>query len=298
MNVYMNLPSKLGLGIQRVSHAIVSHAPAHVKWVTSAAEADFVIHHVVGVSNFSDTPLDHLIAEQNKPHAIVQYCLRTTEDPTPKFWGSLWAQARVVWSYYDLRAWLREFPEQDELNPGWSGFYYAPLGVDASTFRPDPIGLKLFEIGTSGFVAETEGVRECYDAAVRARRRAMLHLGPDLRLGPGVAYAHGVTDTQLARLWSECLRVAGLRRVEGFELPAAEGLLCGARPVVFDAPHYRQWFGEHADYVAEGPENQVTADLIGLFSNGVRLVSEDERRHVAEIFNWSRIAAGFWERVL
>ena len=63
----------------------------------------------------------------------------------------------------------------------------------------------------------------------------------------------GITDEALAHLYQRCQRVAGLRRVEGFEMPALEGLLRrllrwgGAYPVVMLTPAFNwceqpSWF--------------------------------------------------------
>ncbi len=294
MKVYQNCPVELGRGIQRVREALITHAPGHVTFVMSPHDADFIIHHVVGVQNFSTQPIDEIVCEYpSKRYAMIQYCLRTTENPRASYWRPLWAGAELVWSYYDLNAFLGE----DERYP-LGNFYYAPLGVDTTVFRADPRAPKFFELGTSGYVAETECVQECYNV-VRSRSAGatMLHLGPNLRLGPGVAYVLGVTDEQLARLWSECKWVSGLRRVEGFELPALEGLLCGARPILFDAPHYRNWFGDFADYIPEGPPEAVEAALRQLMMRGVRRVSETERVSAAQRFDWGPIVRGFWKQL-
>jgi len=290
MKVYQDCPPELGLGIKRVVAAIERYAPTDVQFVSWAHEADLVIHHVVGVANFGATPIDKVIADQCRPYAIVQYCFRTTEQPTASWWQPLWRHARAVWSYYDLdRACF------DEFGGTFPRFYYAPLGGDASVFMPPPEGLGVFTVGCSGYVAETEGVHECV-AAAESIGGAVLHLGPELHLGSRVMHVRGIDDQTLARLWGECDYVAGLRRVEGFELPAVEGLLCGARPVCFDAPHYRQWFGDLADYVPEGSPEVVTAALRKLMRQP-RHVSEFEICEARRRFDWQRLVGGFWEMI-
>ena len=129
-------------------------------------------------------------------------------------------------------------------------------------------------------------------------KQQMFHLGPMLNLGPGVSYLLGCTDDEVADMWSQCSYVAGMRRIEGFELPALEGLACGSRPVVFDAPHYRNWFGEHAEYVPETDHDSVVEALKRLFSGRLRPVTESEREAVVRKFDWEVLTKGFWEALL
>lgn len=290
MKVYQNCPKELGRGIKRVAAALERYKPADVQFVAWAHEADLVIHHVVGVSNFGSTPIDRVIADQGRPYAILQYCVRTTERPTAAFWHPIWRGAKTVWSYYDLDRFCF-----DALGHTFPHFYYAPLGADADVFIPSSRAGKLFTIGTTGYVADTECLGECAEAT-RQVGGAMVHLGPDLSLGRHVASYPGVTDETVARLWSECAWVAGLRRVEGFELPAVEGWLSGARPVLLDAPHYRKWFGEFADYVPEAEPYIVTQALRDLFARP-RPVTPAEIAVARERFDWNRLCKGFWERV-
>ena len=290
MKVFQLCPPAFGVGVKRVRDNIGAHAPNGVHFVETPAEADLVIYHVVGVQNMTDTPLDDLIRIIGKPYAIVQYCLRTTEKPTADFWLPLWRGARLVWSYYDLDRWAF-----DQVGHTFPNFYYAPLGANADVFKPSS-DAKRFTIGTSGFVAETEGVAEAY-AATRAVRGAMFHLGPDLALGRRVASLVGLSDEAVARLWSECAYVAGLRRVEGFELPTIEGLLCGARPVCFDAPHYRHWLGDFAEYVPEGDFTSVAQALTALFRGPYRPVTTAEIEAAKVRFDWRTFVHGFWERL-
>jgi hypothetical protein len=176
-------------------------------------------------------------------------------------------------------------------------FFHAPLGVDARVFKPSFPMRKMFLVGTSGYIAETEGVRECHAVAQRLHEQ-MFHLGPDLKLGTGITYVTSIPDSLVAEFWSQCSFVAGLRRIEGFELPVIEGLLSGARPVVFDAPHYTNWFGEFAEVVPEVDVDQVTEHLFNIMSRPVKSVTPAERSHAAQLFDWKTLVTGFWEATL
>lgn len=285
VRVYLECESWMSLGIKRVAKALKTFAPKDVVVVEREEEADFTIVHMVG-----DGQRKHWL-EPKMPYAVVQYCLRTTEFPNTKDWIPVWEAATAVWSYYDLLAKIVE--DQNVTSKGIT-FYHAPLGADASVFVPSRPTRKTYIIGTSGFIAETEGVRECHEAA-RSLERPLFHLGPDLKLGVGVTYVTGVSDILLAELWSQCSFVAGLRRIEGFELPVVEGLLCGSRPIVFDAPHYRQWFSGYAEFIPEVESAEVVEHLRSIMSRPVRAVTAAERADVAKKFDWRTLATGFWE---
>jgi hypothetical protein len=290
------VPDTLSRGIHRVATALARYAPPEIEIVDSALDADIVVVHVIGHGS-----LDGWAFRDDQKMAAIQYCLLTTEDSRPEAWLPFWSRCSVVWSYYDLHAHLET--RREEIGSGgramWSrmNFYHAPLGVDGSVFKPSVPARKLFAIGTSGYIPETEGVRECY-AAASFFKRDLFHLGPRLGLGNGVLYVGGIPDEDVADYWSQCSYVAGMRRIEGFELPALEGLACGSRPVVFDAPHYRRWFGEHAEYVPEADHDTVVEALKSLLSKSVRPVTPAERTHALGIFDWKKLVTGFWENVL
>ena len=281
------VPATLGRGLHRIARALARYAPPEIEIVEDAVSADICVIHVIGHGS-----LDGWTFRDDQKIAAMQYCLLTTEDARPEAWQPFWDRCAAVWSYYDLNQFL-----QDRGFGTLSNFYHAPLGVDGDVFRPSEPARKRFLIGTSGYIAETEGVKECY-AAVRAADRDLFHLGPNLNLGPNVLYMHNIPDEDVADLWSQCSYVVGLRRIEGFELPALEGLACGSRPICFDAPHYRTWFGEHAEYVPEAGFDDVVAALTELLSKPVRPVTPAERAHALATFDWRKLVTGFWEKAL
>lgn len=290
VNVFVGvLPPNLSQGIHRVSRALTQHAPPWVNIVAYPEASDIEVIHVIGHGSMIGKGLGG-----PRDYAMVQYCLRTSEDPTPAAWVPSWAGARLVWSYYNLPEYVAD--------SGWmatSGFnfYLAPLGVDTSIFRRVEGVQKQYIAGTSGYVAPTESVGEVVDAA-RAVGGRVFHLGPNLGFGDIVSAAENVDDWQLSLHWNACWYVSGLRRIEGFELPALEGLVCGARPLLYDLPDYRRWMGEHAVLVPEGTVDEVREFLREVFSNRTRaVVEETERVHVAQRFDWGPIVRGFWDRL-
>lgn len=291
MRVFLNPEDWMSRGIRRVAMALQRYKPAGVTIVEDESQADLSIVHMVG-----DGQRKHWL-EPKRPYAIVQYCLRTTELPNTKDWEAVWRGAKSVWSYYDLPSKMRE-DGYANIDIYSLPFYIRPLGVDFNVFRPSLPVRKPYMIGTSGFIAETEGVKECYAAMQKVARRGQFHLGPFLDLGPNVTYLLNVPDNVVAKQWSQCAYVAGLRRIEGFELPVLEGLACGARPICFDAPHYRQWFGDHVEYVREGTHEEVVEDLVRIFSGECRPILPDEHAYLRATFDWEPLCMEFWKAVL
>ena len=291
MKVYVPRATNLSRAMTRVEQALLANLPLGLVAVPRREDADLVVFHVVG---FPDTLEALAQLRTGQAYALLQYCLRSTQRPSTAAWLPLWAHAAAVWTYYDLAALCAE----DGTSADGLPFYYAPLGANASVFSPE--GPKVephrWKILTSGYVAETEGVREAAEAT-RQLGVKQFHLGPDLGLGPHVTHRLGISDDLLAQVYRSCGFVAALRRVEGFELPAVEGLLCGARPIAFDRPHYRAWFGDSAEYVPEADPQTVTVALREILVKDPRPVTPLEREAAAARFSWGSAARGFWKMV-
>ncbi|HXU05424.1 MAG TPA: hypothetical protein VN903_30910, partial [Polyangia bacterium] len=184
MNAYVAVdPPRLGQALHRVARALATYAPPEVQIVESPDDADLVVCHLIGWAHWEDLR-SRMRGDQR--YAVVQYCLRTTERPNADNWWWPWANADVVWSYYDLT----------RLMVG--NFYHAPLGIDPA-FVPCGCG-KPYLVGTSGYVDGMEAISEWSDVC-QATGRAQFHLGPHLGLPGSVTYANGLTDAQLAKAW-------------------------------------------------------------------------------------------------
>jgi hypothetical protein len=218
--------------------------------------------------------------------------MRSTEQSDTMHWVNMWLRATCVWSYYDLF----ELMAQDQLELAALNFYHAPLGVSpVFAFRESTYSSRNYTILTSGYIAESECVIECSNAAAEVKG-SVLHLGPKLPFVKAT-FAENVSDSTLVHMYRSVLYVAGLRRVEGFELPAAEGLICGARPIMFDRPHYRKWFDPWAIFIEEGPADFVQEQLVAVFRRPYRPVELREVALAADQFSWPKICKGFWETV-
>lgn len=279
------LPQRLSRAMHRVAGALARHAPAGVTLVERPRDADLQVIHVIGRGS-----IDHLEA---KRYAVLQYCYATTEPGAdPVAWADLWAGADAVWSYYDLA---------DAMPPGVE-FYHAPLGVDPAFCGAVPVGERDVGIVTSGYVAgeEAEAIEEAAVAASLVGLKTC-HVGPSRVLAEkphGWKAVSGLLDEQLAALYGRARWVSGLRHVEGFELPAAEGLACGARPILFDRPEMRRWYGDSAVYVPECSGPELVESLRGVLTFPPKPVQFEEREAVLRRFDWRSIAEGFWSRLV
>lgn len=301
--VYLACAPSFGQGIHRVVRELTTHAPATVEVVADRTAADLIIHHVVGVQNFHpDMPIDALILNARaQRHAVIQYCLRTTEQPGAWWWWDhVWSRVQVVWSYYDLPQKLRE-EGYDGLPAAWEthkSFYRAPLGVSHAIYADEVPTPKRFLVGTSGYVAETEYIDVWAEVCAEVGG-AQFHLGPDLpclRQTAGVA-VQGITDAELGQAWASCTFVNGLRAVEGFELPAAEALCVGSIPVLFDRADHRRWFARTAVYIREGSRDAVKAQLLDLARSPNIPDTQAPRAVITwarSAFDWATICGGFW----
>jgi len=306
---------KLSPAMARVAEALQRYAPPELEFTPAAELADLVVLHVIGYPETA-AAVEELRARGQR-YAIMQYCMRSTQEPNTLNWLDIWRGAEAVWSYYDLDALLVEDGYAEQLCP-WCReelphvgqgtgaidfprcFYFAPLGVDLEAFEPLITIGERFAMLTSGYVAESECVAECTQAAARVGRR-VFHLGPALechRNIDNVEQRHGITDDELARAYSRCDYVAGMRRCEGFEMPAAEGLCCGARPMMLDRPHYRQWFAPWAVFVPELAPDLLTDSIAAVLANDVTPVSLEELEAARKFFDWRPLVAGFWQRAL
>lgn len=272
--------------LARVELALRQRAPKSVEFA-SVREANLVVFHVVGRRDHVRLQIRRLTRGQR--YVVIQYALRSTQSPSTAKWLEVWNQAHVVWSYYDLRRCCREDGTRDPFI-----FYHAPLGVDSGVFAPQAVAQR-YAICTNSPTSDlSEGARECAIACNFVGQR-MANVGVEIHRPSADCYIN-LTDASLAGLYAACRYVSGLRRIEGFELPAAEGLLCGVRPVLYDRPHYRDWYGDWAEYVREESRPSVVEQLTALFCRTVRGVSSAEVREARRRFDWGPIAAGFWER--
>lgn len=256
--------------ISRIEGALKRYAPSDVEFVTNEKEADLVIIYAFSQRRKVDKRIKWIL-ERGQSFAIMQIAVRATPCPQVSDWIEMWRKANVVWSYLNLYAYCLEEGQMMDFT-----FYHSPLGVDTEVFKESKQD-RTYKIVVGNSRDET--VVQCEQAA----GGRVFHLGT------------GVSDKQLAKAYSQSEYVSGLRRKEGFEMPVIEGLMCGARPICYDRPHYRHWFGDLVEYIKEDVD--VEESLMKLFSKKPRKVTDDEKSLVKEFFNWRTIIEAFWEIV-
>ncbi len=275
-------PKGLSQAMYRVYKALARHVVEGIEITHSADLADLQVLHGIG-SNAKE-----YLVRDGIPYVVIQYCYKSAG--TLAHLKEIWDDSVMVWSYYDIG---------DRVAP--TPFYFAPLGVDGCFINREldrDIG-----VITSGYV-DGYGA-EAISAVAQAAHIAgisCVHLGPrqeqfgDL---PGDwSNVNGISDEELAALYSRAQWVSGLRYIEGFELPIIEGLACGARPIAFDRPDMHMWYDGLAEFVKETKDHgKLVTNLASLFRKGPRPVGADEYSTLAHDFSWSTIAKGFWEGV-
>ena len=286
MKIYFNLPKTESRSLDRVNEALIRYKPENIKIVHKVSDADMVIRHVVGRQDREKRGIETI----KLPYCVIQYCLRSTLRPSTEGWLPIWRNAKLVWSFLDLKRSCQEDGVPDDFS-----FHHSPLGCDATVFQPTNQGRKyLIAANSSSYL--TESAKEIVLATQRVRKR-MFFLGNELNKH-NVVCLNNISDSILAGRFSQSLFVSGLRRKEGFELPALEGLLCGARPIFFDRSHYRKWFSDWGIFIPEGPREEVINSLETIFRKEPWIVSQAEIEVVRQRFDWEPIIGEFWERCL
>jgi glycosyltransferase involved in cell wall biosynthesis len=293
LKVHLEPTGMFSPAMVRIARALARHAPPNVKVVDKRKDADLLVLYVIGLDAVEF--VSQLPAHQHV--AVVQCCLYPGVLGKYRPWHPLWKRAKLVWSYYDLIAQSQEVGFR---------FYHSPLGLDPAFANTDPAvnDPRPPLVVTCGRVSGPgcEAIEEVWKAALLADHQ-VIHLGPSNVVGvsradyPNVSFVQP-KDPALADLYLSSRWVAALRHVEGFELPAAEGLVCGARPILFDQPALRHWYtGNCAVFVPDVAGASLVNTLASLFNTGYNPVTEHERYRARARFNWADICEGFWSQV-
>lgn len=229
----------------RVADALERYAPSNFTFSgsPSANYSDLVVLHAIGSDAIEAAAS---CKARGQKYVLIQYCLQTS-GATVEEWVPCWRDAALVWSYYDL-AMMTEHVADEQ-------FYHSPLGVTTDFYEDDtpkePLVITIGYVNGPG----AEEIEAVWDAADKAGIQ-FFHIGPRnvsgaSRVPNASQVAEGITEEVLIQLYRRATWVAGLRHVEGFELPALEGYMCGAVPIMFEQPVIRQWYGEAPYYVSE-----------------------------------------------
>jgi glycosyltransferase involved in cell wall biosynthesis len=226
---------------------------------------------IIPVVNIDDTK------DLKQPYIIWQLCHKTAEG-TPDEWIKIWNHAAMVVSY---------------LNLPYPNYLRLPLGYDPLLFhnhnRPKE---PKYDIVVTGYVDEDK------EGEVIARLcnhfDKVIHIGQDLKIEKGYTHAHQITDTQLAEIYRNSRYVAGMRMIEGFELPIIEGAACGCQPITLNLECYRYWFNNlalfvHPDRLDEGLAAIAEYKITNETSNWTLLFEEEIAK-----FTWEKVMREFW----
>jgi hypothetical protein len=287
IKAYIQVPYE-SFTLVQIRNDIRDHSLNTMTEVLTQEEADVVLLYVIGKRDHIAREV-HRLKGMGKKVVLLQCALRSTRDPDTMAWIDIWREADLVWSYYDLKQLLKDDGHRATFN-----FYHSPLGVN-KVFKQHGVN-KEYAIVTNGEFFEAESYHEIWTAAEMAGVEVM-HIGKVFDYYEAVTYIpHGGNRPRMSGYFSQCHYVSGLRRKEGFELPAAEGLVCGARPVLYDRPHYRKWFGDLAEYIPEEKPAEVIKNLVRLFSQPVRTVMPAEIEEARQRFDWQNITDELWRR--
>ena len=295
MRVYIELPVE-SRGLQRVRDALEEYSPANIQIVPDIAQCDLAVIHVYGRNTSVQKQIASL-EKAGKQYAMIQYVIRSSMRPNTKDWIKMWMGAKVVWSYYDLAQLIEEDYGERPRNLPFR-FYHAPLGTNFDIFNGNALKKYIIAAGSQNYLSES--AKECV-VATKETGNLMFYLGKELNRGSEIICKTDISDEELASYYRQSTFVSGLRRKEGFELPALEGLMCGARPILFDRPEHRRWFQDLAIFIPEEPREKVIENLKGIFEFSKALpptVTEQEKTIAMMRFNWQTIMEGFWSRVI
>lgn len=281
MKVFTMVDGWLGYVFHRIDKALHDWAPADIEWVETPQEADVQIVHIIGKGELKNI--------QNKNYVVIQYCYHTQDiPPTDDGLRPLWENAVLVSSFHDFK----------EYHSNWDfDFFGMPLGADDSVFFHLGEKLRAKEILTTGYVAGTESLEEVFGACQSSGFK-MVHLGRDFGWSQET-FRHNdwVPDDELCKLYNSVSYTGCLRRVEGFEAPAIEGLMCGARPITFDLSTYR-WYHKYAVVIKDTNPKDIQEKLAYILTNRIRLpVTKEEIEEVKQKFSWSVLIPEFWNKI-
>ncbi|MHC4748318.1 MAG: hypothetical protein ACYTFW_00445 [Planctomycetota bacterium] len=294
MRVRIEPAEQNDMAITRVRNALKQYAPAGLEFIEDPGEFDVDLL-VMNINGRCGRTKRRIAKARNYGAEIIilQISLLSTINPDVRDWMPVWDIAKMIWSYYDLP----QIAIDQGVEPTFADkFYRAPLGADSETFKPSGAEKKYRAITvTRGYL--TESTREII-RAIRQAGGEIAYVGPHME---GLEHVHelhqfeNVSDEKLADLYSSSYYVCALRRNEGQDLPAAEGLLCGARPIVFDRADQADWYGEFSVVIKETGRDQIERDLATIFKEHPEPeVHRYEIEKAKEVFSWQKFAEGVW----
>ncbi len=264
-----------GIAFKRISEALRAHAPDWVEW-TNYDDADIMIVHVVGAGELE-------MCSKPKPKVIIQQCYFTAGAPDIDY-IQYWEKALLTVSFHDLTKYTdRKF-----------SFLALPWGADPDVFTLTNKGHRSIKVLATGHVADTEGIDKLHEAVQQTGHvlyQTGSHFGWPRKNYTNLPF---MDDKDFSEILNATQYVSALRFIEGFELMAIEGLMCGARPIVPNDPTY-DWYREHA--VTIDRNGDITSQLVNILKNEPTPVTEEERKMIVDRFSWNRIISDLFNKI-
>jgi len=293
----------------RIANALREYCPESVSITDNVESADLIILYVIGSSQI---PLAESYLSQGKQIAIVQCCLKTAGG-TLSEWINLWRKCAIVWSYYDLTSYaIQEYKRASITSIEYNNyiecvnFYHAPIGID-SIFKQNISKIQDREryVITTGYVDGTgcEAITDVWKAALSESFR-VVHIGGEVarhgEFPEAVVRFEDVTDELLRNLYMGADYVFSLRYHEGFELPAAEAISCGTRPVLFVQPDLIHHYGAIPYYLKECQGKELINEIRIMLSlpRSNCIVPDYLVNQIRFRFDWQAICKGFWASLM
>lgn len=259
-----------------------SYAPIKYEFIKDSNVADFQILDITRISDKYYLRCDKYILFF---HTFGEWA---EEDPSEYY--ELFKNAMLVYSHIDLAP-MYPMIEKNK-------FMLGPWGTQPDLwFKKEHLKNDTYQIFCTGEIPSTEGIRECI-AACDSLHKKLLHVGYDFNYrNYSYTNRNNLSANEMNEEYNNSKWVSALRRIEGFEKPAIEGLLCGARPICFDTPLYRYWYGDLARYVKEGTEQETYEDILRVMKNEYAPVTKEEMERAIKKFAWFYVAGNFWKRI-
>lgn len=286
------MPSGLGIGIHRIAENIKKYTPNQndsgymITYVDHPSKADIQFVYAIG-----DGQLEQII-RWAKPFVLWQICYKTTEKPD--IWKHYWNKdsCLALVSYYDL--------EKDFITDKTKDKYLmTSLGYDPKVFHnnSDKGRERLYDAITFGYVDGESG--EVIKDLLKPFPK-LVHVGGNIGINQmeneGYVRIEGIDDGTLSRLYNESRYVGAMRYTEGFELPALEGLACGATPIMFDLDDYKRWFDGYALFVNR---DTLQKDLLKISREKTKLnKTKDEVQEFLKTRTWEHVMTNYWNFIL
>jgi glycosyltransferase involved in cell wall biosynthesis len=270
MKVFEYINPKWGKVFHKISMYLRLFAPEDVRFVDYPGISDVQIIHVIGLGELE-------IISQSNNFVIWQHCYKTAGDYT---WDELWEKAIFAASFHNLRNY-----SEKKFN-----FLHLPLGVDFDFYKPvTPFEQRPNIAFVTGHIASDE----CIDTVYKACKKAdflLLHTGENFKFGTNYFHLDYMPERDYADLLSNDVKyVFGLRKVEGFELSALEGVAAGCNAVVPTIDTY-DWYDELAIRLDVETTN-LEENIYNVLKNNQKMKINGEK---LQQFSWKNVITKFW----